>query len=312
MYSLTVRLIRTCLIVVVMAAAEAPLARADEPTAETLSGVGSPVQPKDLPAAKGAPTTPMKEDLCWGMILKANPHEVVVEAVSPNTPAAAAGVAPADIVLAIGGQRAYPLDELAPYLTKLVRTSRPEEAIPISILRQGKPLTLVLVRSQKGPGPDQKGPEQESSAAGITPSGAAAKIVGLELRDMSRNSVTVLNVAAGSPAALAGIEAGDMLLTADSVSIAEAQQFIAVLGAHRLGDAIDLQLSRGNAPFMTKLLLTPRLFDLAAVTLDQASIAANQQVAAQQQAINELRLQLDNMQLQLKAADANRLTGSKP
>ena len=42
-----------------------------------------------------------------------------------------------------------------------------------------------------------------------------------------------------------------------------------IIGARRLGEAVNLQVGRGNATFLTKLVLTPRLLDLAEVTMRQ-------------------------------------------
>jgi S1-C subfamily serine protease len=229
------------------------------------------------------------------MTLKGSKDAVIVQAVSPNTPAAAAGVLPEDRVLTIAGHDAFPLEELSNFLTKLVVTTRPDEAIPIEIIREGTPHTLVLLRSEKTPSP---GTPAASSFAG---SGQAAAIVGLQLRDVSRNAVTVISVSPGSPAAEAGLQAGDMLLAADGAAIAETQQFIMIVGAHRLGDFVNLQVGRGNAPFLTKLVLTPRLIDLADVTMQQASITTGREISGQQRELEDLHRQLDVLQLQLKA-----------
>jgi C-terminal processing protease CtpA/Prc len=125
--------------------------------------------------------------------------------------------------------------------------------------------------------------------------------VGLELRDASRNAVTVISVAPGSPAAEAGLQPADVLLAADGTAIAEVQQFIMIIGSHRLGEPVALQVNRGNAPFLTKLVLTPRLIDLAEVTLQQATITADRQISGQQREIEDLHRQLDNLQLQFQA-----------
>ncbi len=247
-------------------------------------------------------TDPHK-DRCWGMTLKGDGKSVIVQSVSPNTPAAAAGVMAQDRVLSIAGHDAYPLDELSNFLTKLVVTTRMEEAIPIEIIRDGTPHTLVLLRGEKtsSPGTPSAPTASDSSAA------QASTVVGLQLRDVGRNIVTVIGVSPASPAAEAGLQLGDVLLAADGMPVAEMQQFIMIVGSHRLGETINLQVSRGNTPFLTKLVLTPRLVDLAEVTMQQASSTTDRGISGQQREIEDLRRQVDTLQLQVQD-----LQGRKP
>jgi S1-C subfamily serine protease len=263
--------------------------------AVTSLGQETPPPKNDSSAAKddGIP----HKDRCWGMTLQETKGSVIVQAVSPNTPAAAAGVLPEDRVISIAAQDAFPLTELSNFLTKLVVTTRPDEAIPIEIVRQGTPHTLVLLRGEKTPSP---GTPSEPATPGAG-SFQAASVVGLQLRDVSRNAVTVVSVAPGSPAAEAGLQPADVLIAADGTAVAEVQQFIMIIGARRLGETINLQVGRGNAPFLTKLVLTPRLLDLAEVTMRQASIITDRELSGQQRELEDLRRQLGALQLQLQA-----------
>lgn len=70
--------------------------------------------------------------------------------------------------------------------------------------------------------------------------------VSLGLDDSGR--VTVLSVAPGSPADLAGIIAGQRILALDGVPLASPPELVAAVRAHRPGDRIELTLSTSTAP----------------------------------------------------------------
>jgi len=63
---------------------------------------------------------------------------VLVEAVSPNSPAARAGIRPWDILLAVDGQKLYSAQQLA----ALVRGSKPGSKQRFELLRQGERQTI--------------------------------------------------------------------------------------------------------------------------------------------------------------------------
>ena len=58
--------------------------------------------------------------------------------------------------------------------------------------------------------------------------------------------VQVLEVSAGSPAALAGLQSGDIILTVDDQSVAGAGDLQRLMTAERIGRSLPLQVSRGS------------------------------------------------------------------
>ena len=56
-----------------------------------------------------------------------------------------------------------------------------------------------------------------------------------------------MSVVSGSPAASAGLEAGDVITKIDGTTIASADDLTAVIGAHSPNDKVTLTLTRAGA-----------------------------------------------------------------
>jgi putative serine protease PepD len=71
--------------------------------------------------------------------------------------------------------------------------------------------------------------------------------LGVELQDSSTgHGATLANVRAGTPAAGAGLRAGDIITAIGSTQISSASQLRAAINAHRPGDAVSITYTRGG------------------------------------------------------------------
>ena len=57
----------------------------------------------------------------------------------------------------------------------------------------------------------------------------------------------ITSVSSGSPADNVGLRAGDVITKMDDENISTAEDFISVLGSHKIGDQIQIVYYRGNA-----------------------------------------------------------------
>jgi S1-C subfamily serine protease len=230
-----------------------------------------------------------------GMFLKeAAPTLVVIERVSLNTPAAVAGLREGDVLLSVAGHPAAPLSELVPFATKLVAGRRPGEPILLEISRNDRTQTIPVL-------PVNVSSSATANAALPLPTQRGPAIVGLVLRDEGFNRVEVVDVAPGSPAALANIVRGDVILALDTQSIASVEQFMAAISIHCIGDTVSVQIERRGTPSLTTMALTPRLVDLATVITSQSTSEAVQQVLTLQRDLQALSLEVKTLELQLNA-----------
>jgi S1-C subfamily serine protease len=274
---------------------EFSFSRADKPFNVVLTALNPAANP---PAAgvttANGPSSPVLQTNILGMTLKeTQPGLVIVARVSPNTPAAAAGVQSGDRILSIAGHPTSPLKDLMPFAVKLVSTDKRNTPIALEVKRQDKTAILNVPPAGQFAG-------ASANVQALAPPVSMGAIVGLVLRDISPNTVTVVNVYPGSPADFAGVKPGDIISAMDRQAISTSQELMGVIGAHRIGDTIEIQVVRADKPFMAQMTIVPRLVDLAVTSAQQATGSTNQEVAALEQQIAGLRQQLQTMALQLQ------------
>jgi S1-C subfamily serine protease len=76
----------------------------------------------------------------------------------------------------------------------------------------------------------------------------------------------VTAVAAGSPAATAGIQQGDIVLAIDSTKIDQQHSFTEALFSHKPGDTVTVTLERGSQQMTVKVTLGQRSSTSSAAT----------------------------------------------
>lgn len=123
---------------------------------------------------------------------------LLVEDVEPDSPAAAAGIKPGDLITSIGDiSVARPLD-----VERALLDRRSGESVPVQVVRDGQPVALDLA---------------------LTSRSKSWEVLGLELAEESastfqkrnsryRGGMRVLDVRTGGPAAQEGIRPGDILV----------------------------------------------------------------------------------------------------
>jgi len=135
----------------------------------------------------------------------------VVQSVIPGSPAEKAGIKIEDVIIAFGKQEIRSAGEL----TDLVGTTEPGTVVPVKVWRRGKVLTL---RVRIG----ERTPEVEARIAPakgeVVERRLGVKVRGLSPKEASEYGlrrpmgVVVVEVEPGSPADMAGIEEGDLIL----------------------------------------------------------------------------------------------------
>jgi regulator of sigma E protease len=91
-----------------------------------------------------------------------------ISSVNPGSPAEIAGLQPGDVVLSVGGRRVFTAEDLV----QTIR-SRPRQALPMEIEREGKRLTLTVTPNAE----EEKSPTGETTQVGRIQAGIGSKAV---------------------------------------------------------------------------------------------------------------------------------------
>ena len=147
-------------------------------------------------------------------------HGALVAEVTSGAPADAAGIKPGDVITRYDG---VVIDEHAALPIRVASTPV-GKTIPVDIVRDGKTMTLeVTVARQPGDTAEDDGPDEHKGKWGL----ALRELSPAERRQRNLEEgegVLVSGVASESPAAEAGISAGDVILQVNRKPVASVEQ----------------------------------------------------------------------------------------
>jgi serine protease Do len=188
-------------------------------------------------AKLGVMVQPIDQSLASSFKLS-NPAGALVSKVDPGSAAARAGIEPGDVILKCNGQAVVDAGSLSYAIGML----QPGSEVKLDVWRQGKAMTLTAKL------------DNASREAGLTASassGEHAKL-GLTLRPLTRDERTQAGVSSGlvvedasGPAASAGIQPGDVVLSADGAPVDSIEQLRDIVSKHK--DVVALLIQRGDS-----------------------------------------------------------------
>jgi serine protease Do len=166
----------------------------------------------------------------------------LVSSVTDDSPAEKAGLKAGDVIVEFNGERVAKADRL-PSAVAVTPVGR---EVPISIVRDGKPLKLTA----------KVGEQAETREAAAKPERAPAKLglsvepvtprLAREMKLKDTQGVIVRAVEEDSPAAEAGIQAGDVIVEVDRHTIRNADDMRRRLDDHAKGTPVLMLLHRGE------------------------------------------------------------------
>jgi S1-C subfamily serine protease len=178
--------------------------------------------------------------------LPADTRGVLINEVEPDSPAANAGLAPGDVIVAVNGQPILDFDNLR----LNVANNKPGEQIRLDVLRPGgERATLeVVVGDQVVRFPDPFG-------FVITDSGDLGATLAAEY---GVRGAAVAQVFPGSLAADAGLRDGDVILAIDNVKVASPDHLRELFLRVRYGSVLRLATYTKDGGLTQKVLRIPR------------------------------------------------------
>ncbi|MCX7029920.1 MAG: PDZ domain-containing protein [Spirochaetes bacterium] len=164
---------------------------------------------------------------------------VLVVKVEPQSPAAAAGIARGDIILAVDGADVATVAEVQ----KAVTSKKPGDKVKVTVRHGDAKRTLTAELGELN-GRAYLGVYFEStSSAGVQPPIQPGMQNVPRPMIPGRAGAWIVAVIAGSPAEKAGLAAGDLVTTVDGVAVDAKNDLAAILNAHKPGDTVVLAVT---------------------------------------------------------------------
>ena len=223
-----------------------------------------------------------------GMMLAGSSRgRVLVTDVSPDTPASTAGLRKNDVLLSIDGYKVTTLDGLMEFAAKLVQRMQPGDELEIIALRENKEQPFTIVMPEDAAPPSDLAPPEVSPAEEMI-------VFCMAVREAAGERLAVLEVMPKSPAAVAGIEAGDIIETVAGEPIRTFNDLAAVIKLQAEGDKVEFGIMRGRDPIVTEVTMAPCEFVRSA---SSASRAPRQQadIEAMAEELRILRTQVEKL-----------------
>ncbi len=165
------------------------------------------------------------------------PAGALVNSVEPGTPAAASGLKPGDVIVQIGDKTIDRSAELVEHAADL----QPGMKITLKLIRNRRLMTMSVMAGASGENPGARQNE-----------GSAADRLGLIMHPLSEDERRASGLAVGlmvdgvsGPAASAGIQPGDIIVSLND-TLVESQEQVAALEA-KAGKVIAVLIQRHNA-----------------------------------------------------------------
>jgi serine protease Do len=178
------------------------------------------------------------------------PTGALVAQVNPDTPAAKAGIHQGDIITEFNGHPIHEMNELP----RMVAGTEPGSKATLKVLRDGKEKTLNLTIVELAD--ERQAQAKDEGEAEKTPLGLEVQNLNPNLAQQFRlrdnKGVVVVRIESGSPAADAGIRAGDLILEVNGVVVATVNEYRAAVGKLKKDSVARFLVKRmGNTLYVT-------------------------------------------------------------
>jgi serine protease Do len=190
----------------------------------------------------GVSIQPVTPELAKGLKLSESTG-ALVSSVTQGSPAARAGLKPGDVILEFNGERVARADRLP----NAVATTPVGREVPVGIVRDGKPMKLTVKVGRQGEAKEAEAePTTLPAKLGLTVAPVTPRLAReMGLRD--EHGVVVRDVEADSPAAEAGLQAGDVIVEVNRQGVRTPADMQRQIDRHAKGTPLLMLVHRGES-----------------------------------------------------------------
>jgi S1-C subfamily serine protease len=248
--------------------------------------------------------------------------QVVVAGVTPGSAAALAGVSPDDVLLQVDDADVTSLERFAAVASTLTRAKMPSDKVTIDALRKGSDQSFVLILREtdfvavRAPLPVVVEPSRvvvepapvvvEPAPVVVEPARVAVEptpvvvataaneqiVFCMKVRRLASGSLVVTDVMAGSPAELAGIRAGDAIVSVDGEKIDSLAELAETISLQKEGDVVEFGVVRADKLGTLQVKMLPCEYKPAVAVVEPAP--------AETTTVDELSAQVRMLQADLE------------
>jgi S1-C subfamily serine protease len=175
-----------------------------------------------------------------GVGIEPNQAGALVDQIMPDSPAASAGLQVGDIITAVNGS-----DVTAETLASTIQALHVGDNVTLNVLRDGETLDLQAALAAR--------PQEMTTSPVVT----AQPYLGITLED-SDNGVVIREVAPQSPAADAGLQADDVIVSINGTAVTTREEAVSAIQALKAGDKATLEIKRGDETLTIEATLANR------------------------------------------------------
>ncbi len=177
-----------------------------------------------------------------GVQMREDDSRVVVTGLLPNSPARRSGLKEGDVILQVDNMKAGAMSEVVDY----VSSKKAGDEVELQILRGEEKRTFVVKLARWEDLAEQMGRGESDERLPPEPVGERPQLGVVLDAEANLEGAKIHEVMEGSPAAIAGVLAGDVVRKIDQSSVGSASEMAGIFNKYKAGQKLEVTVNRNG------------------------------------------------------------------